>query len=404
MSDTVSVLTTAAAQAADTGLQSQIDALSQRVSTLESGTKPPDPPTNTVSPEGTKMPPAASLNSITTTTDPTIIVWTLANGVLSRNGTPDTSTSGVVLGEIVNLGQMRQTNAAGDQWDYTPDAAYHWTAVSKPPVPGSVFTVSLSGFKDTSGNTWRMRGLNGGVRDALDGIGNVFRQFPAMSCYRLNSGAADAAADIDRVVQQFNSHNCVVIIEDHSGVRRDTNWYTMIAGKYKTNPMVMIGVPNEPSGDVANDQIAVINAIKAAGFPGLIGLQCGGGWQYDYINTVTNACGKDQLFLTPHIYYNGTDPNGGENYMNSDIKGATDRGLWCSFTEFGDAMDGWHRNQYGLKLVDSVIAAEKAGRCGALFWAMDNDNHPDGTCSAFLTRDGSQLTPVGINPLQPWLR
>jgi hypothetical protein len=30
-----------------------------------------------------------------------------------------------------------------------------------------------------------------------------------------------------------------------------------------------------------------------------------------------------------------------------------------------------------------------------LFWAIDNDNHPDGTDSAFLTRDGSQLTPIG---------
>jgi hypothetical protein len=154
---------------------------------------------------------------------------------------------------------------------------------------------------------------------------------------------------------------------------------------------------------VSNDQIAIINCLKAAGYQGLIGLQCKGGYDYSSVDPVLSACGKDQLFLTPHIYYAGSDPNGGQQYIDSDIAGATQRGLWCVFTEYGDAMDGWHRNEYGLKLVSSVIAAEQGGRCGALFWAMDNGNHPDGTCSAFLTRDGAQLTPVGIDPIKPWL-
>jgi hypothetical protein len=34
---------------------------------------------------------------------------------------------------------------------------------------------------------------------------------------------------------------------------------------------------------------------------------------------------------------------------------------------------------------------------------MDNGNHEDGADSAFLTPDGSQLTPVGTQ-LQSWLR
>jgi cellulase (glycosyl hydrolase family 5) len=371
----------------------------------------PDPPTNTVSPDGSKMPPLTTLNSITTATDATLIAWTLAGGVLSKDGKPDTTTSGVALGEIVNKGQMRQTNAAGNSWDYTPDKGYPWTAVGTAPQPpsGGLITVSLAGFKDGNGQVWRARGLNSKVSEAPTAFGNVFRQYPGMSCLRINVGdnpsrQMESDAAIDAVVKQYNGAGCVILLEDHSGNTKRTDWYARIAGIYKNNNMVLLGTANEPGGDVQNDQIAIINAIKGAGWKGLIGLQCGGGYKYDYINGVIAACGKDQLFLTPHIYYNGNDPNGGQAYLDSDISQAAQRGLFCMFTEFGDAMDGWNRDQYGLKLVSSVIASEKAGKCGALFWAANNDNHSNGCCSAFLKQDASQLTPVGVDPIQPWLK
>ena len=50
-----------------------------------------------------------------------------------------------------------------------------------------------------------------------------------------------------------------------------------------------------------------------------------------------------------------------------------------------------------------MIAVNEGGQAGGVFWAMNNGNHPDGTDSAFLNPDGSQLTPVGRSMIQPWL-
>ena len=55
-----------------------------------------------------------------------------------------------------------------------------------------------------------------------------------------------------------------------------------------------------------------------------------------------------------------------------------------------------------MTVISSVLAANEAGQAGAVFWAMDNGNHPDGADSAFLNPAGTQLTPVGVD-IQPWL-
>ena len=55
-----------------------------------------------------------------------------------------------------------------------------------------------------------------------------------------------------------------------------------------------------------------------------------------------------------------------------------------------------------MTVISSVLAANEAGQAGAVFWAMDNGNHPDGADFAFLNPAGTQLTPVGVD-IQPWL-
>ena len=207
------------------------------------------------------------------------------------------------------------------------------------------------------------------------------------------------------MVQEYTAKGVVVEIEDHSGNGDNVAWYQQMATAYKGNPLVFLETPNEPSAaaaTTAQNQIGIINAIRAAGFTGLIGVQPNGGWDYANVSTVTAAVGTAGLFVTPHIYYNGTDPNGAANYVQSDIQGAKSLGLFASIDEFGNAIDGFTLDPLGNTVITAVVAANEAGQAGAVFWAMDNDNHPDGTDSAFLTRDGSQLTPIG-KQLQSWL-
>ena len=275
-----------------------------------------------------------------------------------------------------------------------------------PPPPGATYTVSAStGFADTNAHAWNMRGLNATVQDALDGFPMVLQQYPGLTTIRLNCvPGADSSASIDQVVQAYTARGVVVEIEDHSGIGNNVAWYQEMANAYKANPQVFLETPNEPADpQTAQFQIQIIAAVRAAGFPNPIGLQPIGGFDYSNLSTVINEVGTTQIFLTPHIYYSVNDPNGAARYAADDIQGASSLGLFPCIDEFGDALDGFTRDPQGASVIAAVIAVNQAGRAGAVFWAMDNGNHPDGADSAFLTPDGSQLTSVGQG-LKSWLQ
>jgi len=384
--------------------------LSARVTALEQG----HPPTNSPSKDGTKL-----TDSNGTLMDDANDSWRMTSTRTiewMQHGTQ----AWIAAGFSQNVAVIEkwkttcyQSNTAGGWWSATKqaDGSVTWTNApgdpsATPPTTGQ-FTVAASGFTDPSGVAFHCRGLNGSPQDLIDGFGQVFNQYPHMNIVRMNCNSnQDQQAQIDQVVNQYTPSKCVVVIEDHGGQTRNTAWYQQYATKYKAKPYVFMGTPNEPGGDVTNDQIAVINAIRGAGFNNPVGIQCRGGYDFSSAQGVINSVGRNQLFMSPHIYYSGSDPNGSQAYIDADIQNCHNLQLWCEFYEYGDGMDGWNRNPYGLQLVRQVIAAQQANRCGAVFWAMDNNNHPDGCCSAFLTRDGSQLTnPVtGVDPIQPWLR
>jgi len=211
---------------------------------------------------------------------------------------------------------------------------------------------------------------------------------------------------IDKVIQEYTSRGIVVEAENHSADVGNIGWYSEMAAKYKDNPLVMLETPNEPSGDpasVASNQIEVIRAIRAAGYSNPIGVQPVGGYDESNFAMVTAAVGNEQLYATPHLYYYGSDPSGASDYMGALKQGASAQGLYSWFDEFGnDNGDGVTRAPQGDSVLTSVINANKSNQIAATFWAMDNVNHPDGTDSAYLTPDGSQLTPIG-QQLQQWI-
>jgi Cellulase (glycosyl hydrolase family 5) len=171
---------------------------------------------------------------------------------------------------------------------------------------------------------WTMRGVNAGVQDALQGFGNVMQDFPGMTAIRLNCDSGnDSAADIDTVVREYTGAGVVVEIEDHSGNPDNVAWYQQMAQAYKGNALVYLEMPNEPSADAqttAQNQIGIIQAVRAAGFTNPIGVQPVGGYDFSNLPMVISALGTAGLFVTPHIYYSGTDPNGAANYVQSDLQ------------------------------------------------------------------------------------
>jgi hypothetical protein len=358
----------------------------------------------TESADGTSCPPAQSI------TDAQGGLWTVSGGVIQTNGQNAGYSADVTLLLYFNH-TVYQQNAAGGWWLWSGSG---WSDAADPRVgaPGGgntsgSFHVSLNGFTDNNGHAWRMRGLNATVDDALQGFGNVLIDYPGLSAIRLNCDpGSDSDQAIDQVVQLYTGRGVIVEIEDHADTNNGDNvgWYQRMAQSYKTNPRVFLEVPNEPSDpNTAQYEIDIINAIRAQGFDGPVGLQALGGYDFSNYATVIGAVGTTQIFAAPHIYYDGTDPNGAANYVSGDIQTSRDFGLFAVIDEFGDAMDGWNRDPLGASTIAANVSAEQSGSAGAIFWAMDNGNHPDGTDSAFLTTDGSQLTPVG-QTLQSWLQ
>jgi hypothetical protein len=353
------------------------------------------------SPDGTTIPPAAQI------VDGAGNAWTVTGGVIYENGALAAYSANVTL-LLYFGGTIYQQNSAGGWWSWDGSG---WIDAADPRsgdgnATGN-FTVSQSGFRDPNGQSWHMRGLNAGVQDALDGFGHVLDDYPGMTAIRLNCDpSSDSASAIDAVVKEYTQRGVVVEVEDHADSDDGDNvaWYQQLAQRYHGNARVFLEVPNEPSSSsTAQHQIDIINAIRAAGFANPIGLQPIGGYDFSNFSTVLGSVGKGQLFATPHIYDSGSDPNGPAAYVDSDLQAVQGYGLFGCIDEFGDALDGWHRDPYGANVISSVVAADQSGRAGAIFWAMDNGNHADGADSAFLTRDGSQLTSVGVQ-LQSWLR
>lgn len=401
----------------------EFNAALARITALEQAQKPPNP--GGPSADGAKV---TNTTDVLTTNDAT--KWRLLATQGSGNivqFAPSGSTTYLAAGSTSQVAGIEKWTDGIYQWSTVNGSRFGkpgwwrgsmatattfgtWTDVAgdpsaPPPVTATGFTVDANGFKDSTGATWSFRGMNAGVQDALDDR-HCKDNFPHMNMLRLNcNSGGDSTANIDLAVQKFIGFGMVVLIEDHSGNTRNLGWYSQMAGIYKTNGMVMLGTANEPGGNVQQDQIDIVTAIRAAGFNNPIGLQCGGGYQFGHLQGVLNSVGRTQLFCTPHIYYSGSDPNGSQNYINTDINNCKQLGLWCIFTEFGDGMDGWHRDQYGIQLCRQVITAQQNNQCGALFWAMDNNNHADGCCSVYAVRDGSRLTsPVmGVDPVDPWL-
>ena len=292
---------------------------------------------------------------------------------------------------------------------FNPGQASAPTIVAPAASTGITVTAGTGFYRFNRKSDLASRGLNGLVADALQAFPAIMTDYPGMTAIRLNAlSDSDSASDIAQVVQEYNAANVVVEIEDHSGNQDNVAWYQQLASQFQNSPLVFLEVPNEPDDDLSvtpQNQIDIINAIRAAGFTNPIGIQAMGGFDESNYSVVTAAVGTTQLYAAPHEYYYGTDPNGAQQYLDELVGGAQAVGLFPWLDEFGnDAGDGVSPAPQGMSVITDIITENEAGTVAAAFWSH-GQRGPSRRhrTQHFLHPDGTQLTPIGINPLQPWL-
>jgi hypothetical protein len=346
---------------------------------------------------------------------PATIFITPGNGQFTVNGhtykidaTKNYLQDNVAMADGGNTGQGALYNGTVYGQDASSLNWYTWTGsaftgpVAAPPSGGTGhFTVTgTGGFKDHNGVAWAAKGANVDVWDAMANLNGILSHFHGLTMVRVVCRAGtDSFALIDQVVQAYTSHGIVVELEDHSDSMSGNNvaWYQTLATTYKNNPRVFLETPNEPGDpNTAQHQIAIINAIRAAGFLGPVGIQPLGGWDSANFPTVlAGVTSTANLYGTPHAYYDGNDPNAPTGMVAGYIDNCTSRGLWAVIDEFGNSINGGDLDQYGQQCIDAVVAAQRAGHCGACFWAAGNGYHANGCDSLFLDTNGNGLTNIG---------
>jgi hypothetical protein len=292
-------------------------------------------------------------------------------------------------------------NASGQYWHL--DSTNVWqgpdadptVAVPVPPVvaPGTVtgFTVSqVNGIRDNAGNRWELRGYNcdcigSGAFDTVKA--NLFAKFPGANLCRVVCTQGTSVAEVQSMVAALTARKMICFIDYHDQMQSGTiAWYRTMCAAFKANPYVFMETPNEPPNNVASDQIAIINALRAAGWTNPIGLELHGGYLFDNIAPVMAACAQgNQLFLCPHNY--------GDWWNGNMQNGANATGLYAVVDEFGDSTDGSNIDANGTACVQHIIQSQQAHQNGAAFWSATNGFHEGD--NLFLDPQGNTLSSMG---------
>lgn len=249
------------------------------------------PPPVTPSADKTLMPPAASI------VDSSKIVWTVAGGIISRNGVADTTTINVTL-VLYFGGVVYQENASGGFWSWTNGS---WVQSTDPrgitPPVGGQFSIKNGQFIDPKGQVYVGRGIDVGIDD-IGKSSLMLSLFKGLSFIRfaVEEGSYSDPSKYASFVNAMTAKGIVVEIEHHvypsplpytgAALTAESNWYAALAKYYAGNPYVWFGTMNEPgdSGTYAGtgpgisaQHLATYNAIRGTGSKAILLMNYFGG-------------------------------------------------------------------------------------------------------------------------------
>lgn len=172
--------------------------------------------------------------------------------------------------------------AEGDHVEASPRGAGQTSVIP----PTGNFTAHDGKIYDPSGREYLPIGVN--ITPYDDPIGNIDKitkdwnmNFIRLNCWDWDKSKPQSPDEIKSIVDEYTKQGVVVELEFHgpSGhimegqeLNDAANWYGELAGRYKDNPNVWFGTPNEagtddPSqyGKWLNEEKAILNAIRDTG-------------------------------------------------------------------------------------------------------------------------------------------
>lgn len=323
-------------------------------------------------------------------------------GALAVGATPAVAQSTTPTTSTAPNGSGTNTNGALPASTTTTTAPAQNTSSG-----GGVFTVTPNGITDPSGKPFVAKGLDVDAKDALQNLQGLQTTFPGLNMVRLVAvaSAGDNAQTLQPIIDAYTQKGIVVEVEDHSD-SADASWYTAIYNANKNNPYVWYETPNEPpASQTGQPQADIINALRAAGDKGPIGLQPVGGYDQSNVAGVLASTGTNNVYVTPHIYDSSTSSGDAASYVASEAQQGHSAGVGVIIDEFGNAMDGVTMDPLGNETIQAVEDAVNSGEIqGGVAWAAGNGYHPDGADSACADPTCSSATSTGMGPMmQSWL-
>lgn len=164
------------------------------------------------------------------------------------------------------------------------------------------FAVKNGKIYAPDGQQFQTKGIN--VFPGQVDAATLLATLPGLNAVRLAATPGTDPGTIDALVQGLTSHGVVVEIEDHSSpgaafapngnnvltgsaLDAEAAWYAGLADRYRNNSHVWFGTANEPDapgnpGSIAQQEIAIYNAVRGAGNKTMVMLSERGGFTTDF--------------------------------------------------------------------------------------------------------------------------
>jgi hypothetical protein len=405
--------------------------LANEYSNFGNGMSATPPVESTATPSSSSAPPSEVLANPTSTDNPTQAMQatnptSTDNPTQAMQATNPTSTDNPTQA-------MQATNPTSTDNPTQAMQATNPTSTDNSTPTDTNQTGSTSGFQTTNGQITYDGKLLSGVAvtgEYVQSVGpqaaasTIASDFPGINVVRLatspdggafTNGSAlaggESVSDIDQAIQAFNAKGIGVIVDNHPNDSSTPNnvgsdgaepaWFGQLAADNVNNNNVMFQTQNEPTADnggadvaqITQEQQNVYNAVRGAGFQGVVAFEAGGGnWAGPFQSDASTYNGDSNYAIDLHMYAgNSSNASNFEQQINPSIHEANgsqvpvylgETGIGSSSTQTPDSTDQ-----------TSLNAAWTDGT-GAVAWLFD------GSATGFsdpnhLTNSDGSLTPYG---------
>lgn len=278
------------------------------------------------------------------------------------------------------------------------------------------FSVSSGQIIAPTGQVWRGFGIDLYAADVKffgAGLAATLRKdFPRINLVRIAGDLPDPPSAYAPFVNAMATNGVAVVIEHHAyspavltgtALAQEVNWYQAMARAFAGNPWVLFGTMNEPASGDAYQIQATYNALRAAGFQGVVFLEAGEG-----AAGIPGTFGATSVLSAMHdVAWDLHTYNWESNYSTNPAailadqqsRIATYQGYHSGdgvmpviSLEIGQSTNGSRLDPGWMQQIATTYSDPKLS--GASAWAWDNWGAP-GLYNSLTYNPGTSLTPYG---------